>query len=337
MPATAPTVTTDGTVTLGPASFFFQNAAGTATAPGVWTSAQPSACPATGQAPVTEVRVVSGGQASAPVTLADPQAPRLDSQYATAVQGVAATPDGGAGAAALPRADGVDQAGLTLALKPNGSGSVPASDPRYGLVYYRDDATHDLVTGLYQPGNYDSYTAVGPYAADGTTGGPARNYLVTTSTAAQQLDPVMNDTGTITAFSGNSFAVAASNNPLTPAGGSITGGVGIIGCTASPTMTCTLAVPAATAPVLYQAGGPGSGPVTGLLLSATAITGRASLPLQIETGHVHGLGSALLTVTASQAKLTETAQFFPGDTVDTALVTAGQLVPVLSVPVGSGG
>ena len=96
-------------------------------------------------------------------------------------------------------------------------------------------------------------------------------------------------------------------------------------------------MPAATAPVLYQAGGPGSGPVTGLLLSATAITGRASLPLQIETGHVHGLGSAPLAVTASQAKLTETAQFFPSDTVDTSLVTAGQLVPVLSVPVGSGG
>ena len=35
MPATAPTVAADGTVTLGPASFFFQNAAGTATPPGV--------------------------------------------------------------------------------------------------------------------------------------------------------------------------------------------------------------------------------------------------------------------------------------------------------------
>ena len=34
MPATAPAVAADGTVTLGPASFFFQNAAGTATAPG---------------------------------------------------------------------------------------------------------------------------------------------------------------------------------------------------------------------------------------------------------------------------------------------------------------
>ena len=45
-------------------------------------------------------------------------------------------------------------------------------------------------------------------------------------------------------------------------------------------------------------------------------------------------GSAPLTVTASQAQLTGTTQFFPSDTVDSYLVTAGQLVPVLSVPVG---
>ena len=51
MPSAAPAVAADGTVTLGPASFFFQNAAGTVTAPGVWTSGQPSACPATGPGP----------------------------------------------------------------------------------------------------------------------------------------------------------------------------------------------------------------------------------------------------------------------------------------------
>ena len=78
MPSAAPAVAADGTVTLGPASFFFQNLAGTATPAGVWTSGQPSQCPATGQAPVTEVRVVSGGLASSPVMLADPTAPPLN-------------------------------------------------------------------------------------------------------------------------------------------------------------------------------------------------------------------------------------------------------------------
>jgi hypothetical protein len=147
----------------------------------------------------------------------------------------------------------------------------------------------------------------------------------------------MNDSGTVTAATGDPFTVAASNNPLTPAG-TATGGIGITGCTASPTGTCTLAVPASTAPALYQAGPDQNGdPVTGLQLSATAITGRASLPLQTGTANVHGLGSAPLVVTASQAKLTDTSQFFPADTVDTALVTAGQLVPALSIQVGSGG
>ena len=42
MPSTAPTVAADGTVTLGPASFFFQNAAGTATPP-AWTRPAPCA------------------------------------------------------------------------------------------------------------------------------------------------------------------------------------------------------------------------------------------------------------------------------------------------------
>jgi hypothetical protein len=344
MPSAAPAVTADGAVTLGPASFFFQNAAGTATAPGVWTSDQPSACPATGQAPVTEVRVVSGGQASSPVTLAAPKAPPLNGGTgATPVQGVAAVPDGNGGAAAVLRADGVDQAGLTLQLTPSGGGSVPATDPRYNLVYYRDDVTKALVTGLYQPGDYAGYTGIGPYAADGSTIQPTRNYLATTSTAPGHLDPVMNDTGTVSAYAGSSFAVAGSSNPLSPtAGATITGGIGITGC--ATTAACTLAVPDGPGPALYQAGGPQPGgadlgPLTGLLLSATAITSPACLPLQTGTANAHNLGSAPLTVSASQAKLAGAgaSQFWPSDSVDTALVTAGQLVPVLSIPVGGGG
>ena len=53
------------------------------------------------------------------------------------------------------------------------------------LVYYRDNVTNDLVTGLYQPGDYADYVAVGPYAADGSAAEPTSNYLTTTSTAAR--------------------------------------------------------------------------------------------------------------------------------------------------------
>jgi hypothetical protein len=338
MPATHPAVAADGTVTLGPASFFFQNTPGTATPPGVWTSPEASQCPAAGTAPVTEVRVVSGGLASSPVMLADPKAPPLNGgPGATPVDGLQAVPDGDGGAAAMPLADGVDQAGLTLQLIPSGGGSIDSSDPRYSLVYYRDDATKALVTGLYQPGAYADYVSVGHYAADGEAGEPNRNWLVTTSTAPGNLDAVMNDSGTTTPSSGSAsqpFKVAAYSNPLTPVG-TATGGIGITGCTASPTGTCTLAVPAATAPALYQAGDPADGPVTGLQFSVTAITGRVSLPLQVGTANAHNLGTAPLDVTASQAKLTDTSQFWPTDTIDTALVTAGQLVPAVSIHVGS--
>jgi len=334
MPATAPAVATDGTVTLGPASFFFQNKPGTATVPGVWPLGQPGKCPGTGGSPVTEVRVVSGGQASTAVSLAGLTAPPLDSTLATQVGAVKVTPDGSGDAVAQPRADGVDQTGLKVGLTAQGgSGTIDDNDPRYSLVYYRDQGTNDLVTGLYQPRDYASYTAVGPYAADGSAGDPARNYLVTTSTAAQQLVPVLNDTGTIgDAFTGGSFAVAASNTPLTPVG-TADGGISITGCTSSP---CTLTAPDGTAPALYQAGPDESGdPVTGLLLSATAITSPSCLPLQVGTANAHNLGSASLNVTAGQAKLggTGASQFWPSDSVDTALVTAGQLVPATDMPV----
>jgi hypothetical protein len=338
MPAAAPAVAADGTVTLGPASFFFQNPPGTATAPGVWTSSQPSQCPATGNAPVTEVRVESGGLASAPVMLAGLAAPPLNGgSGAVPVDGVTAVPDGADGAAALLRADGVDQAGLTVQLIPSGGGSVDPGDARYNLVYYRDDQTEALITGLYAPGAYDRYVAVEPtLPPPGQTGPLNRSYLVTTSTAPETLDAVMNDSGTVTAATGQPFKMAGSSNPLTP-GGTAVGGISITGCATSPTATCTLAVPASTAPVLYQAGPDGSGdPVTGLLLSANAITGRVSLPLQVGTPNVHNLGSAPLSVTASQAKLLDTSQFWPSDSIDTALVTAGQLTPALSIPVGGG-
>ena len=127
--------------------------------------------------------------------------------------------------------------------------------------------------------------------------------------------------------------MAGSSNPLARTGVNLTGGIGITGCTSSPTGACTLAVPTSSAPALYQAR-PGQRATDRATASASAITGRSSLPLQTGTANVHELGSAPLTVTASQAQLTDTSQFFPTDTGDTALVTAGQLVPVLSVPVG---
>jgi hypothetical protein len=332
MPSSAPALAR-GQVTLGPASFYFQNRAGTAVAPGVEPAGQHQ-CPATGDKPVILVRVVSGVFASRPVALAGLAAPPVSGgPGATPVQGISATPDTAGGAA--PRADGVDQAGLTLKLVPSGSGGeIDPSDPRYQLVYYRVADTHALITGLYQAGDYADYTAVGPYAADGSAARPTHSFLATTNTASQSLNAVLNDSGAGKGITSGALPVAASSNPLT-ASGTATGGIGVTGCASGIGAGCVLGVPGAV-PVLYQAGGPAAGPVTGLQFTATAITGRASLPLQVGTANVHQLGSASLDVTPSQAKLLDTSQFFPTDTIDTALVTSGELVPALNIHVGDG-
>jgi hypothetical protein len=85
---------------------------------------------------------------------------------------------------------------------------------------------------------------------------------------------------------------------------------------------------------LYQAGGLATGPVSGLQFAAEAVTGVASLPLQISTSNAHTLASAPLSVQPGQAVLRDTSPFWPRDTIDTALVTRGNLVQAVSVPVG---
>jgi hypothetical protein len=317
MPATAPSRNAD-TVTLGPASFFWQD--------------QP------GDTPLSDVRVVSGGKASAPVVLKDLPPPPPDSTYPDQISSLSVRPANSGGNAA-PRADGVDQATLGVDLSTSDGKLIKASDPRYKLIYYRYDVSGSiggLVTGLYQPGDYHGYTAVGPWPGPNASqgGGTVDNYLVTTSTATHYVEAEINDTGH-PATSQQDITVAATANPLTvPAGQTAAGGISVTGCTGSPTTTCPLAAPAPAAPALYQAGDTGTGPVTGLLLTVTAVTGRASLPLQVGTGNAHHLGSASLTVTPSSAMLTDTSPFWPTDTIDTVLVTSGELVPALSVPVG---
>jgi hypothetical protein len=348
MPVTAPVVNPDGTVTLAPAgkpaSFFFQNPAGTAIAP----EADPAGvCKATGtNPPVTQVRVVMpGGTPSAAVNLADPYTappspPPNGGTGATPVSSIIVTPTTGSPAA--PRANGVDQATLGVVLTPaNTGGIIPANDGRYQLIYYRQQTTNDLITGLYQPGGYDNYTAVGP--AQGPYAGPAgpgeaSNYLVTTTTANQNLIAVFNDTGTALSGGSNantsgSISVAGTGTTGLTAGGTGAGGIQVTTTTAGP---FALAAPTATGPALYQAGPDQDGnPATGLQLTAAAVTSPASLPLQIDGIHAHGLGSAPLTVTGSTATLQGQSLFWPADTIDSALVTAGTLVPVLSVTAGS--
>ena len=114
--------------------------------------------PASGDEPLTDVRVVSAGLASKPVALANlhAAAPAVGggpgAQPINAQNGVTVTPDNPAGTA-MPRADGVDQAGLTVQLIPaDGGGIMPPTDPQYNLVYYRVAGTNTWSPGCTRPG-----------------------------------------------------------------------------------------------------------------------------------------------------------------------------------------
>src|SRR5262249_7568351 len=151
-----------------------------------------------------------------------------------------------------------DQDELTLQLQSTGnSGVISPTDPRYGLVYYRDQGSNVLVTGLYQKGSSGQYTAIGPYDASGNAGSLTANYLVSTDTSTQNLYSVINDTGTYTPDTGTSpgtFLVQASKSTPTVIGTTAVGGISVVGCPAGSNGVCVLGAPTDTAPALYQAG-----------------------------------------------------------------------------------
>lgn len=318
MPTTAPVLDRGtGTVTLGAASFFWQD--------------PPDATP------LTDIRVGSGGLFSGVIHLADLKAPPLNSTHQVQVLDVEAKPATGSGTAS-PLADGLDQATLNVTLTGEQNGLIASDDPRYGLVYYRDKETDALITGLYAPGEYSQYLAVGPFEgaySDPGTSGRVHNYLATTSTAQQPLVAEMNDTGTSDAFASHPVTVIARATTGLGTTGTAAKGVQVTGCV--PASICPLATPTGTSPVLYQAGSTAAGPVTGLQLRVEAVTGVASLPLEVGTANAHTLASAPLEIPdppGNQAVLRETSGFWPAGTIDTALVSSGELVRALSVTVG---
>ena len=328
MPVTAPTLS-GSTVTLGAASFFWQADAG--------------------HQPLTDVRVMSGGLASAVVHLAGltppptnggPAAPAVQALSLTSAIANPANPG-----VAAPRANGVDQAPLNVALQPaNGGGVIPTSDPRYQLVYYRDASSNELVTGLYTPGDYQDYVAVAPwrgaYPNDGLNGRPrdvsqVHAYLVTTSGLGQSLNAVLNDSGVSGSSAGGSVGVftssslsALGNTARISPSGTARAGLSLGGC---PAGSCTLVTPTATAPGLYQAGSATAGPSIGLMFGLAATTSQSLLPLRMTADHPqHPLAKSSITVTNNQARA-DPSVFWPDDTVDMTLLTAGQLISVPGV------
>lgn len=324
VPATGPTVTAGSAdapaqLTLGKATFWWEN---------------PPGAPA-----YQAIRVGLGpaGAPCSPVTLADLPAPAAE-PGATGVSIASPTSDN----VARPVASGVDQAPLLVQVLDANSSPLPASDPSYQRIFYRD-GSGNLVTNLFATGaDPAGFIAVGPYPGaypnDGSLSkGPAvagtYHYVSTTSTTDQHITGyaggVLN--AGVPAYSPVEVHAAA----ISPVAGAAPAseGISLAGCTDfTGSALCRLAPSTAPALFLDTAGGA----QIGILTAVQAMTSVASLPLQQTAGAPeHRLAAAPLTVSGTAATLTDTSGFAPGDHVDTWLVTHGALVPATDIPASS--
>ena len=245
---------------------------------------------------------------------------------------------------AQPVDSGVDQAPLSVqVLSENEDGSTgppsPPTDPTDQRIYYRN-TTNALITNLFLAGaNPNTFLAVSPYAGAYPNNGSVTSSgsgtfdgfhsLSTTSTTSQSV------TGHIAGATSPSqpITVLASqiSVEVTP-GSSAASGIALAGCTDFSNNLCRLYPISPSQPALYL--DTTNGVQIGLLTAAPATTSAASLPLQQTAGTAeHLLASAPLTFSSNTATLTASSTFLPTDHVDTTLVTHGQLIPVINIPV----
>ena len=328
VPQGQPTRTTNGSVTLAPVSFYWQN---------------PDA------SPLTDIRVVVGVVRSNPVRISNipaPPAATIPGQLAVCPASGNSTCD----ADAAPFANGMDQAPLKIQIYDSTSTNVlPVSDPLYQRVYYTDE-NGELLTGLL-PEDGSPYTRVSPYPGeysnDGSAGSIVRpsptapvggrfGYLSTTSTNEQDITAHVAGTDVVSA----AITVRARQlAPQVPAGSQASTGFYVSGCSDySGTPYCQLAAPVPTKPVVYLTHDPNTGGLLiGLLFRAVGANSLAGLPLQQVAGQPeHSVNAALLNVNNGEVSLDSTSAFQPGDDIDIYLVTHGTLFPARSVQVGGG-
>lgn len=332
---------TSTTVTLGKASFYWQN---------------PSSGP---QYTAFRVNNTEFSPRSNQVNLADLPAPPVG----TTVSSVVICPTNSSSScddSATPAANGLDQEALKVQIytktDPDDEDQVlvKTSDPVYDQVYYRyDDGT--LVTNLLPLDDEDQSTAVGPVAispwigaytnggrqtAPGRTAPPAVGggfgYLSTESTDYIGLT---GHVGGSTEVSGEINVAGADLAPSTKPGYTMVNGVYVSGCTGDfgpSDSTCRLAVPDVAAPALYLTKDPRTGTrLVGLQFRAEGRSSQSSLPLVQQAGKSeHTVAARPLSVNSQDATMADRTPFLPNDTVDLTLISHGYQVPVTAIQVG---
>ncbi len=299
----------------------------------------------------TQLRVVAGSLASAPIVLSQLPGPAVPTSPVTSIN---VTPAKSGVTTASVAANGVDQAQLLVQVSSAGK-ILDAGDPAYGLVYYRDDSG-DLITNLYAPGAYSDFVGVQPsagaYPNNGgvglTRGGtrkklganPAYDYV---SSADSGLEKVIGYVGSA-APSVKSETVNVQGGSFAPTmtGGKAVTGIGFEGCAdyAYGSTTCQLAaVTPGSRPALYQAGGPTGGPQIGVQLQLVARNALGDLPLQWSAGvDQTKLATAHVTISnngsLAQIAAADKNNFAPSQNIDLSVISHGQLIPVTSLNVG---
>jgi hypothetical protein len=328
IPRTEPTISPGppAQLTLGPATFWWENPAG-----------QPA---------YQQIRVALGPNGTpARVTLSSLPAPS-DPTNVSGPQIAAATPSNGN---AAPVDSGVDQAPLSVQVLNTNSQPLPPTDPSYQRIYYRHSATNTLITNLLPTGaDPNTFLGVSPYAGaypnngSVTSSGPATfdgfHYLYTTSTTSQSV------TGYIAGATAPSQPIAVLAPQISVGvtqGSSAASGIALT-CVAQSgaASPCPLYPISLTQPALYL--DTRNGVQIGLLTAAVATTSVGSLPLQQTSGTPeHLLASAPLTVITTAATLSpdvDNPNLLSSDHVDTTLVTHGVITApttIINIPVGS--
>jgi hypothetical protein len=322
IPRTEPTIS-GSQLTLGPATFWWENPAG-----------QPA---------YQQIRVALGptGNPSPPITLSSLPAPPDPTTANISGPDIAAT---SSNQNAQPVDSGVDQAPLSVQVQITGGSDLPFTDPSYQRIYYRNSA-NALITNLLLAGaSPNTFLGVTPYEGAAypnngsvTTGQPGTfdgfHYVATTSTIDQQI------TGHIDGATepSNPITVLASQISPTRSANPAASGISLVGCTDFSNNLCRLYPISPSQPALSL--DTTNGVQIGLLTAAIATTSTQILPLQQTAGTTdHLLASSTLnqTINPNAPTLTDPSNFLSTDTVDTTLATHGKLHTVTNLQVGGG-
>jgi hypothetical protein len=237
---------------------------------------------------------------------------------------------------AAPRSNGLDRATLPfrlMRLTPYAELDPTTYAELYDRLYYRDDKTLQLITGLGHPSTPGELTTITPLQGQFTNEtATAPAYVSTTSKlldTSRQARAVFKPNGLNTAVKEVAMSMRPDFSTL-EARGTASGGLAVVSCAEG---ACRLPAPTPSQPLLHSA----DERTISLQLRSSVIAGTLSLPLISHTQQAYPEDvdpvEDALTYPGSKAMLGSAHEFGYNATVTTYLVTHGELVGAENVAV----